>query len=221
MHVCKKCGTAIPWTAEVAGKKRFLKSRAFCLDCSPFREREELPVQVKRCPLRHRSATPLDLISKEDLQALVDSSHSLADVFRELGMPRRGPVYSIMKFRCERDGIDLSKMEVRRAEKFDTMAKRSPSGSYELRSLDEICTENSSYDRGRLKQRLLKEGVLENRCAECGQEATWKGKNLVLILDHVNGIPNDHRLSNLRCLCPNCNSQSPTFCRGAKRAADS
>jgi hypothetical protein len=31
-------------------------------------------------------------------------------------------------------------------------------------------------------------------------------------LDHINGIRNDHRISNLRFLCPNCDSQTSTFC---------
>lgn len=33
-----------------------------------------------------------------------------------------------------------------------------------------------------------------------------------LILDHINGVNNDHRLENLRLLCPNCNATLPTHC---------
>ena len=32
-------------------------------------------------------------------------------------------------------------------------------------------------------------------------------------LDHINGIHSDNRLENLRILCPNCHSQTDTFCR--------
>lgn len=33
-----------------------------------------------------------------------------------------------------------------------------------------------------------------------------------LILDHVNGVHDDNRFSNLRIVCPNCNATLPTHC---------
>jgi hypothetical protein len=72
--------------------------------------------------------------------------------------------------------------------------------------------EGSTYTcTNTLKVRLLREGLLVNRCYECGMEPLWQGKRLVLILDHRNGDNTDNRLENLRLLCPNCNSQQPTF----------
>jgi 5-methylcytosine-specific restriction endonuclease McrA len=65
-------------------------------------------------------------------------------------------------------------------------------------------------DRQNVKRRLLRNGLLDNRCSECGLTA-WLGKPLSMHLDHVNGIRNDHRLENLRMLCPNCHSQTPTY----------
>ena len=33
-----------------------------------------------------------------------------------------------------------------------------------------------------------------------------------LILDHINGVPNDHRIENLRIVCPNCAATLDTHC---------
>jgi hypothetical protein len=37
-----------------------------------------------------------------------------------------------------------------------------------------------------------------------------------LVLDHINGVSGDNRPTNLRLLCPNCNSQQPTHGGGNK-----
>lgn len=76
----------------------------------------------------------------------------------------------------------------------------------------EILIENSKADRGTIKLRLLKDGLIRNECYICGIKPEWNGKRLGMVLDHINGVNNDHRLENLRMLCPNCNSQTDTFC---------
>jgi 5-methylcytosine-specific restriction endonuclease McrA len=73
-------------------------------------------------------------------------------------------------------------------------------------------------DRKHVKTRLVREGLLKNSCQSCGL-ASWHGKPLNMHLDHINGVKNDNRLENLRMLCPNCHSQTPTYGgRNLKRA---
>ncbi len=62
----------------------------------------------------------------------------------------------------------------------------------------------------KLKNRLLKEGLIVNKCAICGIKE-WNHKLINLELDHIDGIRFNHDLSNLRLLCPNCHSQTDTF----------
>ena len=83
--------------------------------------------------------------------------------------------------------------------------------------LAEILVENSRYTYSpKVKARLLAEGLLQNECALCGI-SEWRGRPLVLHLDHRNGVPTDQRLENLRLLCPNCDSQTDTYCGRNKR----
>ncbi len=62
-----------------------------------------------------------------------------------------------------------------------------------------------------LKKKLIKKGILENRCYECEQLPIWNNKLLVLELDHIDGDNTNNELLNLRILCGNCHSQTPTF----------
>jgi transposase-like protein len=65
-------------------------------------------------------------------------------------------------------------------------------------------------NRSHLKQRLLKAGLKENRCEECGL-TEWRGKPLNMALHHANGDGLDNRLENLLLLCPNCHAQTPNY----------
>ena len=48
-------------------------------------------------------------------------------------------------------------------------------------------------------------------CAICGEASLWLGLPLALVLGHIDGDPTDNRRENLRLICPNCDSQLPTY----------
>jgi hypothetical protein len=48
-------------------------------------------------------------------------------------------------------------------------------------------------------------------CAICGLAPTWNGATLVFVLDHIDGDGGNHVRDNVRMICPNCDSQLPTF----------
>lgn len=64
-----------------------------------------------------------------------------------------------------------------------------------------------------IKQKLIDDYNYSEKCAICNLENKWQGKKLVLQLDHINGDNKDNRIENLRLLCPNCHSQTSTFCK--------
>lgn len=142
-------------------------------------------------------------ISDVEFKEIIASSNSYCDCARKLGMSPNGANSAIqIKKRIAELDCDISHFS-------QTANANNISTKY---SLQEILVENSQYTaRSRLKIRLLNEGLLEYKCALCGNIGEWQGKLLSLQLDHKNGINNDNRLENLRFLCPNCHSQTETY----------
>lgn len=68
-------------------------------------------------------------------------------------------------------------------------------------------------ERNAIKKALANE--LGYFCTICGINE-WNGKPLILQLDHIDGNAGNHEPSNLRLVCPNCHSQTPTY-SGANR----
>lgn len=48
------------------------------------------------------------------------------------------------------------------------------------------------------------------KCISCGINS-WQENPITLELDHISGNSEDNDENNLRCLCPNCHSQTPTY----------
>jgi hypothetical protein len=83
--------------------------------------------------------------------------------------------------------------------------------------LDEILQgKHPTYQTHKLRLRLFKTGLKSKACELCGT-SHWMGQPLSLICDHINGVNDDHRLENLRIVCPNCDSLLPTFCGRNKK----
>lgn len=76
-------------------------------------------------------------------------------------------------------------------------------------------------DFEKLGQQLKKERILFEQdyvCDICRCEPVWNGSPLNFHLDHINGDRKDNTRQNLRMICPNCHSQTETYCRSYKIA---
>lgn len=95
---------------------------------------------------------------------------------------------------------------------FDPTARRAEGLRGAPKPLSEVLVERSTYPRKNVKRRLLAEGIKQPKCELCGQGEIWRGRPMSMILDHINGVRDDHRLENLRMVCPNCAATLDTHC---------
>jgi transposase-like protein len=143
--------------------------------------------------------------SEQEVRAAVAASLSYAEALRRLGLRAAGGNHRTIRKYVE----DVWRIPV---DHFDAARARAAGGRLRAVPLAEVLVEASTYHRGHLKRRLLEEGVKRPRCEMCGQGELWRGRRMSMVLDHINGVHDDHRLENLRILCPNCNATLDTHC---------
>ena len=76
---------------------------------------------------------------------------------------------------------------------------------------NKMLAENSTIRRQTVRKYILRNNLIPYKCSFCGNTGEWRGKQISLELDHINGINNDNRLENLRFLCPNCHATTDTY----------
>lgn len=142
------------------------------------------------------------LVSDEEFKNIVANAYSYSDCLRALGLSTNGGSSTdVLKRRIKELECSIEHFNKGRGNKY-----------HPAYTLEEILVKNSPYaNLSRLKERLIKEQKLEYKCAFCGNSGEWQGQPLSLQLDHINGINNDHRIENLRFLCPNCHSITDTY----------
>lgn len=138
-----------------------------------------------------------------ELQAAVTVSRNLSQVLVSLGLQIAGGSAATLRKHIRRLGLST--------DHFTGSARLSGELHPSATSNTAMFTENSAVTRSSIRKRLVRENILPYRCDICQNTGQHFGQPLVLQLDHVNGVKNDNRLENLRWLCPNCHSQTPTF----------
>lgn len=150
--------------------------------------------------MANSAITKLHTISQSDLEFIVSKSRSFREILTNLGLSPTKHRYKVLHTILDKFNISFVTTWV-------------PSGVSKLRPLSEVLTVNSTYTIEELKRRLIKEGLLKIKCynAECSISTSWLNNPITLQIDHINGVNNDNRIENLRLLCPNCHSQTPTY----------
>ncbi|MFG2567969.1 HNH endonuclease [Streptomyces sp. NPDC048567] len=150
-------------------------------------------------------------VPREQLETAVAESRSLAAVLKVLGHVDNGGARIRLKRDIERYQLSTAHFVGQGHSAGTRSASRKPA--------EEILVlgDGTSRTRTSLLRRALDDVGLPRVCAVCETGEPWRGKRLVLEIDHINGDRADNRLRNLRYLCPSCHSQTATFSKRTRR----
>jgi hypothetical protein len=137
------------------------------------------------------------------LQEAVAESISYTDVCKKLNITVCTFNFKKIQSTCQANQISLAHFDMSAAL---SKARRATSWSF-----DEVFCANSQVPRFRLRPLAIRFGLYTGTCNICNVPDKWNGNPLTLELDHIDGINDNNVVSNLRWLCPNCHSQTPTY----------
>jgi hypothetical protein len=140
--------------------------------------------------------------SRDKLEPIVADCRSCTEVLEKLQLRKAGANYRTLRKYLEMFKIDTTH--------FDPNWMKISKITKPL-SDDVVFVENSTVQRSVVKHKIITRDLIPYVCAQCAIVDTWNGKPIILHLEHKNGIANDHRLSNLEFLCPNCHSQTESY----------
>lgn len=145
--------------------------------------------------------------SNEELEEAVRQSKSVAQVMRMLGIKPAGGSHFHISKRIKALGFDTSHF-MKHGHNVGKRLERIPADRILVRRSPSL-PRTKAY---MLRRALLEVGV-SAECCWCGATDEWLGRPLILHVDHIDGDPWNCERGNLRFLCPNCHSQTATYCR--------
>ncbi|WP_033350726.1 HNH endonuclease signature motif containing protein [Kitasatospora aureofaciens] len=155
--------------------------------------------------------TPGAIYTKELLQEAVAACRSVAGVVRYLDKRQAGGTQAHIGRRIKEFGLDTSHFTGQAHGRGKHALTRIPADRLLVQRDQQV----KRIPGSRIRRALAELGRAE-LCEACGTGPEWQGRQMTLEVDHINGDWSDNRPGNLRLLCPNCHSVTPTYCRRKK-----
>lgn len=130
---------------------------------------------------------------KEEILQWIDENQSKAFISKELHCKQ-----STLNSYLEKMGIDYKGNQGLKGKTSKEKGRSSYKTAEEY--VQSTCIKNPV-----LKQKLIRDGIKENKCELCGV-SIWQGVQLPLELHHKDGNHFNNNFDNLQILCPNCHS---------------
>jgi 5-methylcytosine-specific restriction endonuclease McrA len=149
---------------------------------------------------------------KEKFVQFYNDSKTIKQILIKMGLRPAGGNFEQVRKYCIIHGLSIPKLSNHERTKAASKKTTIP--------LEKILKKGYDYPSSRLKLLLINEGLLKNECNICRLKE-WNNKPLTLHLHHIDGVHNNNELSNVRLLCPNCHSQTETYCNKKKSPSSS
>lgn len=143
----------------------------------------------------------------QQVKVAIASNNTRSDVIKSLNKSPTTSMYRRLRLFEQEHNVDVSHYVPWNAKG----RKRSVIMNRKLTS-DQIFKRNSPVAQAVLKNRIMRDSLLPYVCKKCNNSGEWMGEKITLQLEHINGDHSDNRLTNLCFMCPNCHSQTLTFC---------
>lgn len=149
------------------------------------------------------------LMSEGEFKELVANSFCYSDIVRAFNFGKVGGNIKTIKSRIADLGLDISHFgnPAVIANSYRVLSEKAAIDKWFIKTPHKIFCNRS------IKCYIKKFNLLKYECSTngCGVNTTWLGSELILQLDHIDGDRSNNVLGNLRYLCPNCHSQTPTY----------
>jgi hypothetical protein len=142
--------------------------------------------------------------TKEQLIEAIQSSISISETLKKLGVKPCGGNYRVCKNYIEKFNLDVSHFKGQGHSKGKSFGPKRP--------IEQYLNNEHRIGSHKLRLRLIKEGYFEHKCY-CCNNTLWNNKPISLELEHLDGNHYNNNLNNLTLLCPNCHAQTTTYRR--------
>jgi hypothetical protein len=146
-------------------------------------------------------------VSDQEIIDAAINSNSAMSAASKLGIK-----YETFRVHAKRLGVFFTNQ----SGKGNKKCRKNGSGKFSLTEILE--GKHPTYQSNKLRMRLFSENIKEEKCEICGIKE-WLNKKISLEVDHIDGNRYNHKIDNLRIICPNCHSQTETY-RGKNKSGN-